>query len=646
VGFYFRESPPRLHVAFAMKAIVISAVLTAVTGYCVAAGVIYATWSRSPHNRVSYFDLLLPTRWQEARALRGGDLVAEGLGELNRARYATALLLLSKGVAVSPAEQRGRLELAKMFMRLGYMHRARQLLEEGLAYPPITKGYAEIYFSLANHMEDHEAVLAAVQRLDPTANPPQRRELIGYRAQALLALRRFEELDAMRESMRAAPLVSVEIAWARSTIVRGRPDLALAALTADPVLFGLTDERRELEAEAALAARDLGHARRVLGEWLAERPTAPQPRRLEVVIAAKSGSAATLRAALERYFTFFGSNPIELAQLFVRLDAAGEWNAVELGRSLAEGSGAFPPLARMAYVEALLKRGEFAAANEALAATLKAMASARFAAGTWPEGMRRILDACTTPVVTTQAQLVDFLTNERASPAGFLLALDALAQSRAPEALRDVYALAKSRYPGLTPRPETWTRIAALTAPRESRWSAAMTESPAKAAAAAERRAEARREVAAQQKAKAPEVPRKELPPPLTERAAKALLVRVREQLDAGRPAEALAALEPLARPELAAFNKEVLLLRVQGHAALRSYDALRSTMWLVLRERPVNLPELRRIVEFCRARGLNDSALIITREIIATVPEAKWAAELRREIESGLKSEPAPPER
>lgn len=645
IGFHYRENPRRLHVVFAGKAITLTAVFGAITAYVTAAAVVFATWSRSEFNRVRYVDLLLPTHWADARAMRGSDLVAEGLVELKSARYATALLLLSKGVATNPSELRGRLELAKLFMRLGYLHRARQYLEEGLAYPPISKSYYDLYFVLAGYMEDHEAILAAVPRLEVNAGPAMRRDLAGHRARALQALGRFEELDALRASFREKPLVSVEIAWAKAAVARGQPELALAALGADPLLFGLTEERRDLEARAALAAQNLARARQVLAEWLADRPVDAAPRRLEVLIAARSGSVATLREALDRYFTFFGSNPTELAQLFVQLEAADEWAVAEQARALAREVGAFPPLARMAYVEGLLKHGHFVAAETELAAAQAAISAQNLFTGSWQEGMRRILDACVKPVPTTETLLTDFLTNERASPAGFHLALDALAQSRAQETLRNVYSLAQSRYPGLNLREETRLKLeAAITAQRPALASKPTPKPKATAPKTVAAANPPKREPRPEPKAK-PVAPRKDPGPPPTERMAKSLLARARTQVEAGQQTEALATLEPLVRPELTAFSKDVLLLQARCHAELRNYDALTSTMWLLLRDRPLGLvPELRRLVENCRARGRNDSALIICREVVAAVPEAKWAAQMLRELEGELRSDPALP--
>jgi hypothetical protein len=651
-GFYFRENPRRLHVVFGVKAILLTGFLLAVAGYLAAAGAVYATWSRSPHNRVAYHDLLLPSRWQEARALRGGDLVAEGLGELKRERYATAMLLLGKGVSMSPAEQRGRLELAKLFIRLGYLHRARQLLEEGLDYPPITKTYYQLYFVLTSYMEDHDAVLTGVAKLEGAADAATRRDLAGHRARALLAMERYDELEALRESFRNAPLVSVEVAWARGAIKRGRADLALAAIAADPLLFGPTEERRELEARAALAASDRMRAERLLVGWLAERPVDAGPRRLEVLVAATWGGPRKLREALDRYFLYFGTRPTESAQILVALAETGPWENVVLARTLALEYGAYHSLGRMAYVEGLLTRGHFAEAETELEATRTAMAAENFFPGRWLEGTRRIIDACVKPTPSTQALLTDFLTNERASPAGFHLALNALARSRAQETLRDLYTLAKLRYPGLTPNAETRARIeAAQLAQRRPAPAPTKTATPKatapKADVATAKRTPSEAAVSAQRtattdsKAAAPALPRKEVLPPLTERAAKALLTRAQEQVEAGRQGEALATLEKLVQPDLPELTKEVLMLRVRCHAEQRSYDALRSTMWLLLRERPVNLPELRRLVERCRERKLLDSALIILRETVDSVPEAKWAGQMLREVEGELKTDP-----
>ncbi len=652
VGFYFRETPRRLHIVFAARGLLLWTLALGLTAYVgLAAGLHYA-WSRSPHNRVTFLDVLLPMRWEEAKRKRGGDLVAQGIEELRGRRYGTALLYLARGVGMAPADQRGRLELARLYIGGGYLHRAKQLLQDGLAYPPVSRAYTELYFAVANYMEDHEAILAAVARLAPGAEPRLQRDLATQQANALRRLERWDELDALRASLAAAPLIGVERAWAESQLERGTPEVALAALDAQPDLFGLPFERAELESRLALAAGQFDRVRATASFWRTNKPSDFNPRLLEVLLAIRENYWFTAREKIEDYLVAFGSQAVVITQLFYRLNELEDEQWIRLARSLAIEAGAFSPQTRMAYIESLLVRGSFSEAQDELATALQVFQAAKFDAGLWSQGVQRVLDACRATSPSARSLLLDFLTSVRASPAGYHLALNALARSPAKEALADVHAAALNRYPSMQLKPATREAVAVATKsepkPRVQLTRREPTVQPPRVTTDTATNP-ATRPVPAAQKERAP----LQLPPTAsdqarkdeqafpTERVARSGLARADQLIAEGNFAGALELLAQIERAGHVALRREILVRRVRVHGDRREFNQLLANLRLLLREAPVNQVQLRELAEAWRAAGQTDSALILLREVTAAYPGALWATEMQRSVNEQIKIKP-----
>lgn len=653
VGFYFRETPRRLHVVFAARGMLLWSFALALTCYVGAVTAVHHIWSRSPHNRVTYLDLLLPTRWDETRRLRGGDLVAQGIEDLRARRYGTALMFLARGVGMAPTDQRGRLELARLYLGAGYLHRAKQLLQDGLAHPPVVKAYTDLYFSVASYMEDHAAILEAVAKLTAGADARLQRELATHQANALRQLERWDELDALRASLAAAPLIGVEQAWVRSQLERGTPEVGLAAIDAAPALFGLPAERADLEARLALAAGQFDRVRAVGETWRKARPTDFGPRLLEVLTEIRENYWFTAREKIEDYLVAFGAQPALTAQIFIRLSELEDEQWIRLARSLAVEAGAYGPQARMVFIEALLIRGHFNEAERELTAALPVMQAANFNPGIWTQGVQRILGACRGTSPSARSLLIEFLTSERASPAGYHLALNALAKSpSAREALADVHAAAMNRYPSLQPKPATREAIALATSaePKARPVLTRREPRPVTPRVTTDTATNpATRTPLPVAKERAPLV----LPPTLsdqarkdeqtfpTERVARSGLTRADQFIAESNPGAALDLLNQIERAGHTALRREILFRRVRIYGERRQFDLLLSNTRFLLRETPVNQTQLRELAEQWRTAGQTDSALILLREVIATFPAARWAEDLQRSLIEEIKIVP-----
>ena len=647
VGFYFRENPRRLHIVFAARGILLWGLGLAVAGYLAAAAGLHYAWSRSPHNRVTFLDILLPTRWEQTKHKRGVDLVARGVEELRGQRFGTALMFLARGVNMAPADQRGRLELSRLYIRAGYLHRAKKLLQDGLAYPPIPKAYTDLFFALESYMEDHEAILGAVDALAKSDDSRIRRDALVQKANALRQLERWAELDALRDSLAATPLIGVELAWARAQLERGTPERALAAIERAPDLFGLLDERADIESRLALAAGDIERAQRVHDTWRKARPTDARPRVLEVLIAIRANQWLAAREAIENYLLHFGTQPQQAAQIIIRLAEESDEQWVRFARQVAEESGAYSPALRMVFIETLLVRGHFIEAERELAAANAVIQATKFRAGSWPQGVQRIIQAARGTSPSARGLLIDFLTSERASPAGYHLALNALAASPAREALTDVYAAAMNRYPSLQPKPATREKIEiAMRAGPAARTLGARVTTDAATNPTPRVELPVRKErLATPLPTSQRDQARKDAEQFPTERVARTGIARAEQLASEGQYQASLDLLAQIERAGHPTLRREILLTRARNHGELRQFEQLTATLRLLMRETPLNQVQLRQLAEHWRATGRTDSALILHREIVANIPAALWAAEMQRQFTDELKIQPPEPQ-
>lgn len=90
--------------------------------------------NKNPYNRISYTDLILPTRWDELRSKRGEALIDEGLNEIKEQRFGVGLMLLAHGLKLEPSNVAGRMILGQMYAQAGYVHRALSIFRIGLPY--------------------------------------------------------------------------------------------------------------------------------------------------------------------------------------------------------------------------------------------------------------------------------------------------------------------------------------------------------------------------------------------------------------------------------------------------------------------------------------------------------------------------------
>ncbi|HLP70398.1 MAG TPA: hypothetical protein VK181_23070, partial [Rhizobium sp.] len=316
-GYYWRETPRRLNLVFSFRGLLLWTASLSFAAYLIGAAVLVTLWSRNPYNQVGYLDVVLPTRWSDLRALRGKGMIEEGLAEIKAKRYATGMLSLMRGVAMCPQSGTGRLQLAGIFASIGQVHRAKQLMIDGLAFGPPSRAYGEFAFRLTSYLEDYDAMLGIAEVIQLRASDQFAREALKWHALALEKLHRFEDLNALRERTKQRGFnTDVEQSWARAQLARGNPAAGLEEILHAPSHFGLPGERMQLQLDLAVAARDSERAQATVAEWLKIDPYGPLPRVREIVASIRLEQKDTAKEKIKVFFLHYASDLPAVVLLF------------------------------------------------------------------------------------------------------------------------------------------------------------------------------------------------------------------------------------------------------------------------------------------------------------------------------------------
>ncbi|MBI2513885.1 MAG: hypothetical protein HYV96_18095 [Opitutae bacterium] len=620
-GYYWRETPRRLHVVLSLRGMAVWAASLSFAAYLIAAAVLVAIWDRSPYNQVGYLDVVLPTRWSDLRALRGKGLIAEGIAEIRAKRYATGIMRLTQGVARNPKDFTGRLELARIYVALGQLHRAQDFLIEGLDLGTPPRAYRDTLLALTAYMADHEKVLALVARLERSADAESQRQMLSWKASALEKLERVADLNELRQRLRATtPSIAVEAAWARTQLAAGAPKIALAELRRDRARFGTPVEGLELELKLAAASHDLAVVDEAVAAWLKLDSAGAVPRAREIVARITLEQTELARERIRQYFLHFGDNAPSAQLLFRVLFRETDVNWVRFAFGEAEAAGTVSIPVRMTWVEALMNAGEFVEAARQLSITRKAIVTEKFADRDWSIGTQRVIDCITAPTPSTESSLVDFFAEHRLTPDAYLFAWRTLLRAKSPIAFK-FSGIANNRFPALR-LGESNAEQAVLTTIKLP-----VAEPPLPKAVATAPTPTTPQTTNAEEAAKA-------LP---TEGHARNELKRIDGFIAVHDWDRAFEALQTVERANFDVLRGECAWRRLQIHGERAELFQLTSAARIYLRSPAANQTALRTLAERWSDRRHRESLLALLRETARQFPAATWAALKLKNAESEL---------
>jgi hypothetical protein len=429
----------------------------AVVAYFAGAAILLQRLERgNPHNRVTYLDLALPSRWSELDRLRGEGFIALGRERLQRGEFAAGFSLLRLGLDRHPADQEARLHVARLYVTLRLRAQAEKVLRDGLAFGYPGRDSLELAFALAadGDRPDEGAAVARLARERFLALPPAERpagEALWLDQQVVRALLAADHPDEA--------LALIEQSYPENHTFRREVTLAR-----------LLDTGRSAEA-AALAER-----------WAAEEPRAPEPLRLLVRARRQLGDPAATDAALARLRALAPSEPDALLYALAQHHLAGRADAAaaaleELLFRHGATAGVYATAASI-FVEMkhepgldrlereLAERGmppqsvlwgrlQLGVATADWRAVLRHAASLRSAPGpalpearaAWLETATHLAHACLEGASGTQASLVEIVADRQGTLRLYRLVLEALLAAGRPATARQILTLAEGPYP-------------------------------------------------------------------------------------------------------------------------------------------------------------------------------------------------------
>jgi hypothetical protein len=600
LGLYHREVPKRWHIVLSVRGILIWSTAAVAAAFFIGTATLAYVWSRTPHNKVTYADLVLPTRWSELRTKRGEGLIAEGIAELKAGRGSSAIMLLSHGVRLAPADHQARLTLAGVYIRIGHVQRGLHLLQRGLNHIPVPpKEYRELLFGTATHLEDYELILSLCDHLEKAVSRDDvstQRWLITQRAVALEQLKRYDELAALHRQHEAAPIFSLQTAWARAQAAQGSLQEALKEIQRDPSRFGLAEERYPLEISLYQSIDDHEGALRAVKAWQREMPIAPLPQLEEIIVLQRAGKHAEAERALVQYLFAYGAQSNAVLIAFKKLSELDNARLLRIARRETQTNKASRVDLSVLYVQGLINAGEIAEADREFQETRRAIVYGKVPDHGWTTGTQALLQLLQVDSPSNRSQLLSYATSSQISPSGYRFILRALTEAKLYGVAHEVATAATKRFPAFRYDTEALNVAAQQAAP------------------------------AFQPIAKQNET--------LPLAAARGELNVLRRELAAQNWEAAHSHLRKLERADHKELTAALRLCRIELHGYAREQSEMTSTLQLYFMDLEVDQTALRRLAEAWNTPEYVDSAFTLCRVVANRYPQAKWAHDLRKKIE------------
>ena len=393
----------------------------AVAGYFTGALALWVALERRPYNFVTYTDLVLPTRWSGVAQLRGKAQIAEGLDDIKAKRWGAGLAKLRNGIARYPEEIEGRLVLADLYLAMKARKQALAVYEGGLKTRYPGREYVAKVVQVAAQAEDFGSwVRTCDQALALLAGQPSlaedRRWLIQEKLRALIAAERAEEALALAEAEGESRNPAISELRVLALLAAHKPAEAVGFLQAWAERNGPKPDAQILRLQVR-AYREAGE-RAAMGQALETlrqlAPTDPRPYVYGIVQRLLAGQRDEAQKSLESFYLRFGSTPQYLQILAAPLAEIAERELLEQLIAFARQQGFALTALRHALVQALIGRGDWRDAAAVLA-ELAAVAQKDPAATAWYELMNAQVNAALDPSEGTQSTLVSMVRGRQYS---------------------------------------------------------------------------------------------------------------------------------------------------------------------------------------------------------------------------------------
>ncbi len=566
--------------------------------------------NKNPYNRISYADLVLPTRWDELRSKRGEALIDEGLSEIKAQRYGAGIMMLAHGLKLEPSNVSARITLGQMYTQAGYVHRALEIFRKGIPYAHANKRYLHHTFFLAEYLEDDSQVLGLVAEtrvvLDEE-NTSEQQWLRGREAAALVRMEKYAEVLELRDTAKGFPGMELNSFWARAMVGLGRGDEAIAAVKADPSAFGVFAEPWMLLMELALA-----EDQPEVGRWAAQKLVALD--RTDFVAATEQISylvqirdAEQWQEALDRFVLRFGLNDAARVLLLKKVEGIADQEVLSAIWMQFEALGQISLKSRIAYVQNLVLAGEARLAFQAYEIVVKEISSGDNESAVWAKGTRLLLDVLLTKADSSLSQLKVFCAEHPLNPDAYRLLVSGLLENGLVNEASEMAELARNRFPSIKAIPEiqfvadTATATEVMATNRQEKRDSRVTN-------------------------------------PIARQEWDTLQEDIREQRwESAKERLLLVGKSPLVRE----LGDQIFYEGIMIHGQLSNQTELSWSMRRLMDRKTFDPARLRNLADTLYTAGKHDSALTLLREVLRKHPEAKWALNQRQKWLEDLKTVP-----
>lgn len=610
IGLHTKGYPRELWIYLSMREFLRWSAGTLVVTYFVGAAVLTWFYSRNPYNKITYADLILPTRWSELRTLRGEANIEEGLAKLKAGQYGPAFMLLNQGLARKPDNIPARLVVAQMYTSMGYLNRAMQVYRAGLPYAGEQRRFIAAAIQLAEYTEDYELVLTLVKEAEPavpTDFPSLRTFLQEKRILAYEKLGRYDDIEALWTANQAAPTMRLNAAHLRALAATGKAAEAIAALEAKPAQYGLLREPWELLLELARIAQNPAAVNRALDTLVQLEPTRYRfyVKRIAYLVETDAEQAASEQ--IDSYFLRFGSDPVAVVMLLKGIEQKPTQQAVDHIWREISALGLAGPAAHMTYVQNLIKLGALERAQQQYAIACYEIERTKYRDDGWMEGTGILLELMRSDSPSSRSLLQNYAVNRALPPSAFRAMIGSLLDAKRLAAAREIALLASNRYPSIRDLPAAATD---LSAPEVTNTVAAIKPRDA------------------------------EVSLPLDQ--ARQELASLDAAIQSGQWGDALTRCIRVEKSPLARELGDQLLSRfIKIHGHLSNQAELSWHMRRLLGLGRLEPARLRALAEELNSSGRADSAQTLLREVLRRHPDAKWASDLLRVWIAEVKAAP-----
>lgn len=422
-------------------------------GYFTGALGLWAWLDRRPYNRVTYTDLILPTRWSGIQKLRGEALVAEGMDDMKAQNWGSALAKLRTGIGRNPDEIKGRLVLANIYLAIKARKQAIEIYDGGLATRYPGRDYVETMLKSAMQSENHTWWLSTCDRaLELLKLQPEltsdRKWLVDQKLSVLIAMDRTTEAIKLADAEGNSVSSSINEYRVIAFLNAKKPLEAVAALKAWSERLGTETDPQILRLQVR-AYREAGFAAamdRALEQMRALSPTDPRTYLYGIVQYVLAGRNSEADTTLNGFLLRFGSSPEYLEMLAGPLSEIREIAMLQKLIAYSREHGFDLNPTRRFLVSALVGRGEWAEAGAVLA-QIDFTSTGNEAFTSWRNIMHAQIQAALDSSDAAQSNLVALV---RGRPLTVLFYKELIANMRRaqrPATAREIITYAQGSYP-------------------------------------------------------------------------------------------------------------------------------------------------------------------------------------------------------